>query len=134
MSSMSVHHGADELVGLVGHPAFDAAVDRAARGLLVLVLDRVRHRFGEVGGERLDHAGLRLRTRDRHVDRVRVLLAVEAPAAGPHEVVDVVDVELVAREAEAERRVRPMMRSSGCERTASCIANAVSKIRRAYSR
>ena len=26
-----------------------------------------------------------------------------------------------------------MMRSSGCERTASCIANAVSKICRAYS-
>ena len=39
------------------------------------------------------------------MDRVRVLLAVEAPALRPHEVVDVVDVELVAREAEAERRV-----------------------------
>ena len=39
------------------------------------------------------------------MNRVRVLLPVEAPAARSHEVVDVVDVEIVAREAEAERRI-----------------------------
>ena len=39
------------------------------------------------------------------MDGVGVLLAVEAPAAQLHEVVDVVDVELVRREAEQERGV-----------------------------
>jgi hypothetical protein len=39
------------------------------------------------------------------VQGVGVLLAVEPPAALPHEVVDVVDVELVRGEAEQERRL-----------------------------
>ena len=47
----------------------------------------------------LHDAGLRLRARDAHVDRARILLAVEAPAAGLHEVVHVVDVEVVRGEA-----------------------------------
>ena len=91
-------------VGFVGRAAGDAAVDAAALRRLGLVLDRVDHGLGEVVGEGGGEAVLGLRTRDRHVDRVRVLLAVEAPAAQPHEVVHVVDVELVRREAEAERR------------------------------
>ena len=57
-----------------------------------------------------------------------ILLAVEAPAARLHEVVDVVDVERVGREREAERRACP----SGAARdglcTAFCMAKAVSKI------
>ncbi len=96
------HHRADELVGFGGHAAFDSAVHGRAERLLVLVLVRVRDRVGEVGRELVGEAGLGLRTGHGHVDCVRVLLAVEAPALRPHVVVDVVDVEVVAREAEAE--------------------------------
>ena len=62
-------------------------------------------KFGRDARERLDHAGLGLGAGDRHVDGVGVLLAVEPPAPRPHEVVDVVDVELVAGEGEQERGV-----------------------------
>ena len=95
LSIMSAMTDADELVGLLGQPADHAAVDRAGLRGLGRVLLGVRDRVGEIGGERVRDAGLGLRPGHRHVDRVRVLLAVEPPAAGPHEVVDVVDVELV---------------------------------------
>jgi hypothetical protein len=88
----------------------------------------VRDGLGEVDRELVDETGLRLRPRHGHVNRVRVLLAVEPPALGPHEVVHVVDVELVAREAEAERRVSADDAQFGCDLTMSCIAKAVSKI------
>ncbi len=70
-----------------------------------LLLDRVGDGLGEVGGERLRDAGPGLRPSHRHVDGVRVLLTVEPPAASGHEVVHVVDVELVRGEAEQERRL-----------------------------
>src|SRR5262249_13628298 len=88
------HDRTDELVGLVGHPAFDTAVDRGAERLVVLVLVRVCDRVLQVGRERVRQSGLRLRTGHRHVNRVGVLLAVEPPTLRPHVVVHVVDVEL----------------------------------------
>ena len=106
-SSMVAIDHLDELVGLVVHAAGDAAVDGTGCGGLVALLLGVLDRVGEVVDERLDHAVLGLRPGDRHVEGVGVLLAVEAPALRPHEVVDVVHVELVAREAEQERRARP---------------------------
>ena len=66
----------------VGHPAGDPAVDRARVRRLPggVLLVGVGDRIGEVGGERVGHPGLGLRPGDRHVQRVRVLLAVEPPA------------------------------------------------------
>jgi len=61
------------------------------------------------------------------VQGVRVLLSVEPPAAGPQEVVDVVDVELVGGEAEQERRVAEDAQL-GWLRTDDCMAADVAKI------
>src|SRR5262245_5277389 len=99
------HHLLDELVGLGRHAAGDAAVHGGGARRLVLVLPRVGDRLVEVRGEALGDAWLGLGSGDGHVDGVGVLLAVEPPAAQLHEVVDVVDVEVVRREAEAEGRL-----------------------------
>src|SRR5262245_41807818 len=98
------HHGADELVRLVRHPPGHAAVYSRAPRRLARMLLRIAHGGGEVGSKGVDDTRLRLRPRDSHVDRVGILLAVEAPALAAHEVVHVVDVEGVRREAEQERR------------------------------
>ena len=99
------HHGPDELVGVRRHAPGDPAVDGTALRRLVTLCGGVGDGLGEVGGESVHDPGPRLRPGDRHVQGVGVLLAVEAPAPGPHEVVDVVHVELVGGEREQEGRV-----------------------------
>ena len=82
LSSMSAITARMNSSASLGHAAGDAAVDRAASsGFSSLCSFAYGDRVGEVGRERVDDAGLGLRPGHRHVDRVRVLLAVEAPAA-----------------------------------------------------
>src|ERR1019366_7705453 len=83
------HDGFDEAVGLVGHAAGDAAIYGTGLGRLVLVGQGELHGVGQVDGEGVGDTGLGLRSGHRHVQRVRVLLAVESPPSQAHEVVDV---------------------------------------------
>ena len=99
------HDGANERIGVVGHPAGHAAVNRPGLRLLRRVLLGVVHGVGQVDGKGRGHVGPGLRTGDGHVQGIGVLLPVEPPAAGPHEVVHVVDVERIRGEGEEERRV-----------------------------
>ena len=84
------------------HPAVDRAGERILAGRVLPL--RVRDRVGQVGLEQLHDPRSRLRPGDGHVDRVGVLLAVEPPALRAQEVHQVVDLEGVGGEGEAERR------------------------------
>ncbi len=106
MSSITATMKSEVALIHAAEPAGHAAVNRAGERLLAggLLRLRVADRLGQVGRERLDDAGPGLRPGDGHVDGVGVLLAVEPPALRAQEVDQVVDLEVVGGEGEAERR------------------------------
>ena len=98
------HAGHDFLnrVGDRGNAFGHSSVDGACSRVLVLMLHRIGDSLGQVASELFGDAGLCLGASDAHMQRIGVLLAIEPPAAIPHEVVQQVDVEYLGEKREAE--------------------------------